>query len=130
MAEPLPRWAKVFVGALIAALVVVGVRLALDDGPDEAAPADWRIVPGVDMTPDATSVPIEVRERECASGRDADGRIVADVTYGSDSITIDVGVRRLGGDQDCPSNPVTSYVVELDQPLGDRTIIGERWPDS
>lgn len=129
MVEPLPRRAKTFAAAVILALVVLGACVALDDGLGDPSPADWRVVPGTELDPESTAVPIEVRERECASGRDADGRIVADVVYGVDTIAIDIGVRRRGGDQECPSNPVTSFVVELDQPLGSRTITGERWPD-
>jgi hypothetical protein len=127
MVEPLPRWAKWFVVIVVLAIAAIGVRAALDDGLEEPAPADWRIAPDADIGADATSIPIEVRERECASGRDATGRVVARVAYGERAVTIDVAVRRRGGDQECPSNPITASVVELDEPLGDRTIEGERW---
>ncbi len=127
MVEPLPRWAKVFVGALVVALAVLVVRLALDDGLGEPVEADWRVAPGTVLGPDDTRVRIDIRETECASGRSADGRVVVDVDYRATTVTIDIKVRRREGDQECPGNPVTSFVVDLDEPVGSRTIVGERW---
>lgn len=127
MVEPLPRWAKVFVGVLVVALAAFGVRRALDGGLGTPIEAEWRVVPGTVFGPDDTRVPIEVHERECASGRSADGRVVVDVTYRTSTVAIDVRVHPFGGSQDCPSNPTTSFVVELDEPLGGRTVVGERW---
>jgi hypothetical protein len=67
---------------------------------------------------------VTVLERGCASGRDAEGRSEASVSYERDRVTIDIGVRPYGGGQDCPSHPSTPYVVDLDEPLGNRTIAG------
>lgn len=127
MVEPLPRWAKAFVGAMAATLAALLLFLALDDGLGEPVQAEWRVVPGTVLESDATLIPIDVHETECASGRSADGRVVVDVVYGATTVAIDVKVRRREGDQECPSNPLTSFVVELDEPLGGRTIVGERW---
>ncbi len=127
MVEPLPRWAKVFVGVLVVTLVAFGVRRALDGGLGAPIEAEWRVVPGTVLGPDDTQVPIDVHERECASGRSADGRVVVDVMYLASTVAIDVWVRPFGGSQDCPGNPITSFVVELDEPLGGRTVVGERW---
>lgn len=71
-------------------------------------------------------VPILVNEMECASGRSAEGRIEVAVDYRPDEVEFDVGVRPLGGDQTCPSNPNTPHTVDLNEPLGDRSIVGER----
>jgi hypothetical protein len=87
-------------------------------------PADWRVAPGVDLGPDARDVPLLVHERECASGRDADGRIEIDVDYRDDAVVLDVRVAVLTGDVECPGNPETPYLLELDEPLGDRELTG------
>lgn len=126
MVDPPPRWAKVFV-AFAAAGVVAGALVAmLDDDLGTAVPARWWVADGASLDPDSTEVPIVVNEVECASGRSAEGRIVVEVVYGTDAIDIDVGVRTVGGDVECPSNPDTPFTVELTEPLGDRTITGER----
>ncbi|MFP5487664.1 MAG: hypothetical protein ACLGHQ_05100 [Acidimicrobiia bacterium] len=116
-------------------------RLVLEDGreitlttfppqPDEPeldlAPARWEIDPDAQLDSSSTEVPILVQEIECASGQPADDRIVASADHGPDEVVLAVGVGRLPGAQDCPENAVTPYVVELDEPLGDRTITGER----
>jgi hypothetical protein len=41
-------------------------------------------------------------------------------------VSVAAGVRPLDGDQTCPSNPTTAYVADLDQPLRDRDVVGER----
>ena len=126
MIDPLPRWGKVFVGLVAVSLVTWVLVAALDDDLGGAEPARWWVAPGATLGPTSREVPIVVNEVECASGRSAEGRIVVEIVYGSDSIDIDVGVRPRGGDQECPSNPDTSFTVELSEPLGDRTITGER----
>lgn len=127
MVDPLPTWSKFFVAVVAVALLAALLYSVVDDGHGAPLPAEWRVEPEAVLDQGVSRVPIQVRERECASGRSADGRIVADVEYRSDSITISVGVRTLGGDQTCPSNPTTPFVVELEQPLADRAVEGERW---
>jgi hypothetical protein len=112
MVEPLPRWAKVFVGAMAAAIAALILFMALDDGLGEPVQAEWRVTPGTVLEPDDTRVPIDVHETECASGRSADGRVVVDVDYEATTVAIDIRVRRRDGDQGCPSNPITSFVGE------------------
>jgi hypothetical protein len=126
MIEPLSRWARVFVALVVVGVFVGVVVAALDDDLGGAEPARWWVAPGASLGPTSRKVPIVVNEVECASGRSAEGRIVVEVVYGSDAIDIAVGVRPLGGDQECPSNPDTPFTVELTEPLGDRTITGER----
>ena len=117
-----------FVVALLVAVVGVVVAVKVfDDGQGEPVRAEWRIVPGTVLGSDDTRVPVVVHETACASGRSADGRVVADVAYEATVVLIDIRVHPLGGDQDCQSNPDTSFVVELDEPLDDRAILGERW---
>jgi hypothetical protein len=126
MIEPLSRWAKAFV-ALAAVGVIAGVVVAtLGDDLGAAEPARWWVADGASLGPTSREVPIVVNEVECASGRSAEGRIVVEVVYGAEAIDIDIAVRALGGDRECPGNPDTPFTVELTEPLGDRTITGER----
>lgn len=113
--------------ALVAAAVIAFVVMrVLDDGLGSPEPAFWQLAPTAELGSDVERIPVVVRARGCSSRRTAEGRIEIDVTYGPDAVGIDVGVRPFGGDQTCPSNPATDYVVELDEPLGDRCIEGER----
>jgi hypothetical protein len=126
MIETLPRWAKVSLALMAVGLIALALVAMLDDDLGGAEPARWWVAPGASLGPTSREVPIVVDEVACASGRSAEGRIVVEVVYGSDAIDIAVGVRPLGGDQECPSNPDTPFTVELSEPLGDRTITGER----
>jgi hypothetical protein len=127
--EPLPRWAKIGSAVVGLVLAVVLVAWLLDSWVgDDPEPADWRIDPTAELGPTTREVPITVNERSCSSGRSAEGRIAVSVDYEGDTVSLDVGVRPFGGDQDCQGNPDTPYVVVLSEPLGGRTIVGEHWP--
>jgi hypothetical protein len=74
--------------------------------------------------PDATWVDLEVYERACASGQAANGRVeVVEQELTADQLRLVIGVRPLGGAQTCPGNPPTPLRIELDEPLGDRTVV-------
>lgn len=110
--------------------LVVGVVCwyLLDSGRiGEAKPADWRVDPRAELDQATKVIPIIVNENECASGRSASGRISTSVEYSTEAVNITVGVRPLGGDQDCQSNPDTEHEVQLKEPLGDREVTGENW---
>lgn len=125
MVDPLPRWAKAFLGVLGVALALwLGWRVLVEPAPK---PARWRVDPSAELDAATREIPIVVNESACASGASAKGRIEADVTYRSDQVHIEVKVRPRGGGQECPSNPDTPYVVELREPLGDREVTGEDW---
>lgn len=86
--------------------------------------APWWIDPA--SPPDAgnTSIQAFVLERECASGRSAEGRILTPVVvYGSDAIVITTAVERIPGDNDCQGNPPTAYRIELVEPIGARVLL-------
>ncbi len=85
-----------------------------------AEPAHWELA----FEPDVASSELHllVQERACASGRSAEGRIVVDVESTADTITLTVSVRPLGGDQECPGNPNTPFVMVLPDRVGDRRI--------
>lgn len=87
--------------------------------------ADVRLDP--DAPPpsgDATELHLLVTERACASGKSAEGRIrVVSHRYSDDQLQIAVGVEPRAGDQECPGNPETPFVLRLEEPLGDRTVV-------
>jgi hypothetical protein len=116
------------VGALLLAVLAGLVVLVVDPFGADPAPvaARWEVDPSADLDPSSSSIPILVQEIECASGRSADGRIEATVSYRPEAIELRVGVRRLDGDQSCPSNPTTPHAVELTELLGHRAVVGER----
>lgn len=94
-----------------------------DVGPDLGL-ASFRVAPGFELRPDATRIDVLVTERACNSGEDARGRIVKPaVVAGAESVVVVFGVRPRGGDQACPSNPETPFVLELSAPLGDRLLL-------
>ena len=101
------------------------ICLNIEDTPaaDDAEVADWEIAPNVRLSGDASAIPVLVNERACASGDTAEGRIVHDVEYGQDTVTVTIRVIPKGGPQNCPSNPNTEYVVELDESLDGRELL-------
>jgi hypothetical protein len=111
-------------------LFVIGVAFAaaiglwLTQRPGDATPAQWQVDPAASLSAASREVPIQVIERECASGRSASGRIEVKVDERVDSITFDVRVERRPGAQDCQGNPITPYVVALGSPIGERVILG------
>ena len=70
-----------------------------------------------------TSLDLLVREQDCASGRNAEGRIDVQLEETAEQVLLRVGVERLDGDQSCQGNPATPLTVELADPLGDRSVV-------
>ncbi|HEX2086619.1 MAG TPA: hypothetical protein VHF89_13125 [Solirubrobacteraceae bacterium] len=72
---------------------------------------------------DATRIPVLVQEDECASGRDARGRILPPlVHYGRRTVTVTYFVRPRSGAQNCQGVPPTPATLVLDEPLGGRSL--------
>lgn len=91
---------------------------------DDAQVAPWEPAPGAALTPDTTRIDVLVNERACASGTSAEGRIApATVEYGPETVTITLAVIPVTGPAACPGNPDTPFTIELDEPLGDRTLL-------
>jgi hypothetical protein len=85
--------------------------------------ASFRVEPAA-LDPAATEIPVLVTERACNSGEDARGRIVVSaIRADDDAVTVTLAVRTRGGAQSCPSNPETPFVLELEEPLGDRQLL-------
>lgn len=93
-------------------------RLVGDDG---LGPADVTLA----GTPpqDETALDLLVRERDCASGRNAEGRVDVELEETAEQVLLRVRVERLAGDQSCPGNPATPVTVELADPLADREVV-------
>jgi hypothetical protein len=92
--------------------------------------SEWRVEPGSIPDPASSTFPVEVLERECASGQPADGRIADPIVeYGADAIIVTIPVRRVEGGATCPGNPWTPFVLELEEPIGNRLLLdGGPWP--
>ena len=94
--------------------VSLGSLTAADVVLDAATPVD----------PGSREVALLVTERECNSGQDAAGRIrVVRLLETETTIEFVLGVEPRGGDQACPENPATPFVLELAAPVGGRTLI-------
>ena len=73
---------------------------------------------------ESTRIAIQVNERECTSGRDPD-RFLHEpyVVETDDSVTIYWTSEPPRDSQTCPGNPSVDRVVELEEPLGTRTVL-------
>lgn len=84
---------------------------------------------GLTLDPDAppdpasTEVSLLATEQACNSGQGAEGRLrVVELVESTTAVRLLVAVEPRGGEQSCPSNPATPFTIELDSPLGERTI--------
>ncbi|MEV0952054.1 hypothetical protein [Promicromonospora sp. NPDC050249] len=74
--------------------------------------------------PGSSQVHLLVSEFACASGEPADGRVTLErLVEREDRVELVVGVEAPPGVQTCQSHPPTPFVVELDEPLGARTLV-------
>ncbi|MGI5191578.1 hypothetical protein ACQEVI_25790 [Promicromonospora sp. CA-289599] len=75
--------------------------------------------------PESSQVHLLVTEVACAGGKAADGRVTLErLVEHEDRVELVVGVEAPPGEgQTCPSNPPTPFTVELDEPLGARTLV-------
>jgi hypothetical protein len=84
----------------------------------------WRRDPdGPAVLPETTQLSLLVQEDDCASGRDASGRILRPlVHYGRTALTITYFIRPLKGFQTCQGVPPTPVILNLDESVGSRTL--------
>lgn len=82
------------------------------------------------LDPAATSLAVEVNERDCSSGRDPEPFLREPVVVeGNEAVTVYWTSDTVEGDANCQGNPPVRQVIELDQPLGERALLdGSTWP--
>jgi hypothetical protein len=92
--------------------------------PPDLGIATFRVAADADLAPDTTEIEVLATEMACNSGRDARGRIVVwAVLPAADAMTVVLAVRPRPGGHDCQGNPETPFLLELPEPLGDRTLL-------
>ena len=93
--------------------------------PDGLGDASWVLGPGEGVDPTTIVFTALVTERDCASGRSSEGRVVGpDILLLEDEVLVTFAVRPLGGEfQDCQGNPPTRMQVTLPEPLGGRRLL-------
>ncbi|MDQ6746095.1 MAG: hypothetical protein M3Z27_08815 [Actinomycetota bacterium] len=85
----------------------------------------WYPAPGAPRpTPATTRIPVLVQEDNCASGRDARGRVLPPtVRYTTTAVLVTYFIRPLAGDQTCQGVPPTPVTLSLPHPLGNRHLL-------
>jgi hypothetical protein len=100
--------------------------------PSGYGPATWSLNTATPITPATTELRIDVQELTCDSGQSPEGRIAVSVKADLTAVTVTAFVRPLSGPQTCQMVVGAGwppYVVHLDQPLGNRTLLdGAPWP--
>jgi hypothetical protein len=98
--------------------------------PAGFGPATWALDPAFPLPgPTATKLHVLVWERACSSGRPTTGRMSAPVIEGSAiTVSITIGVRPMTDNplQACPLPRGTPALIDLGEPLGDRTLLDGR----
>lgn len=83
--------------------------------------AEWRVDGPAD--PGTTSLTLAATERNCAGGQAPDGREVKSLAMETDeTVTIVVLVEPVSGAATCPGNPEFPVTIELDAPVGERSL--------
>lgn len=98
--------------------------LALDPAP--LTSVQVTLDPAAATDADSTQLALLVTERECNSGRDAEGRIeLVSLQETADAVIVRVAVSPHTEDaaHTCQSNPPTPFTVELAEPLGNREVL-------
>ena len=120
------------IGAIAVAILLAGCQQTGPENgngigdPDVAQSgetATWRISNPTNLGPDSTNIEVVVTRLGCSSGVTGE-TLPPVVTYKSEQITIRIDVEPFGGGAaDCPGNNAVPVIVQLDQPLGERTLI-------
>ncbi|HEX5148802.1 MAG TPA: hypothetical protein VFW02_06960 [Candidatus Limnocylindrales bacterium] len=90
--------------------------------PEGVSLATWWLDPdGPPVTPESTELAILLRERDCASGRTPEGRVmVPTIVTAPDAFDVAIGIRKQSTGQDCQGNPAYSMRLVLPEPIGSR----------
>lgn len=94
--------------------------------PAEFNTVNWYLDPAFsEPTQESTELHLLINERECVSGQEIGDRLRGpQVVLTADQVRIVFVAERPPGDAfECPGNPETPYVVELPEPLGDRSLM-------
>ncbi len=76
------------------------------------------------VDPGASTLHLRVTEQDCTSGRRlSQDELTPHVFYGEKWIEILIEAPELRGPQTCPGNPINDYVLELEEPVGQRKIV-------
>ncbi|UUX60540.1 hypothetical protein [Glutamicibacter halophytocola] len=106
-------------GLLLATLAATGCVQKTSD----AVNAQWSLMDSSAVTSKSTSLDLGVMRIACGSGVTG-GITGAQVDYGEENITIGMVVEPLtGAPQTCQSNETVPYTLELEEPVGQRTLI-------
>lgn len=71
----------------------------------------------------STALDVMANERACASGEaPIEREVISIVVETEDYIDITILVEESSGSQDCPSNPDFPLTIDLDEPIGNRTV--------
>jgi hypothetical protein len=122
--DPGTPWVMVTVGPLAGALQATEYgqcHLGIA-APDGVSLATWWLDPdGPALTPESIEVAILLRERDCASGRPPEGRVLAPtIVMTPDAFEVAIGIRKQLTDQECQDNPSHPTRIRLPQPIGAR----------
>ncbi|WP_420624947.1 hypothetical protein [Candidatus Poriferisodalis sp.] len=92
--------------------------------PPGLAHVEVHLDPGSLPQPADTSIHLQVREIDCAGGREmGDALQGPQVIETEDSVLVAFAVIPVSGGATCPGNPSTRVTVELSQPLGERALL-------
>lgn len=96
--------------------------------PEGLNTVEWRLDPGETPAPESTSLRLLLQERECVSGQEIGDRLVGpEVVYTKDAVLVSFAAQPPPGDAfNCQGNPEVSYLLELDNPLGERNLVSGR----
>ncbi len=107
------RWARTSVGGACP----LQIRL-----PEDLGAVTWRLDPDAEpLSPESTSISVLVTEMVCAGGQPMGDRLVGPEVAMTDTEVLIVFAAEPPNAGECPGNPETPVVVELPEPLGDRT---------
>lgn len=94
--------------------------------PDGLNTVNWALDPSHEAPgPGSTDIHLMVTERECVGGIEIGDRLVGpEIHYTAEEVRIGFAATPPPGDAfDCQGNPTTPLVVDLGEPLGDRSVV-------
>jgi len=98
--------------------------------PEGLSAAVWWRDPDADDSGDDRVLHVFATDPNCASGRPTGDRLrPPTLETTDDEVVITFTAEPVTGDQSCPGHPPTPYQVQLDEPIGERTLLdGTYWP--